>query len=123
MINSPRSLKACKELGILPKELYKISIEEYRNQNPTSITLDQKMLQFRYDGYEKFRKDSISLVRKRREILISKENDENNSKRRTKTENSYVLRSMERMKEGERKAMENLRNQQKKILEILLNNK
>jgi hypothetical protein len=78
MINSPRSLKACKELGILPKELYKISIEEYRSQNPTSITLDQKMLQFRYDGYEKFRKDSISLVRKRREILISKENDENN---------------------------------------------
>ena len=114
MINSPRSLKACKELGILPKELYKISIEEYRNQNPTSIALDQKLLQFRYDGYEKFRKDSISLVRKRREILISKENDENNSTRRTKTENSYVIRSMERMKEGERKAMENLRNQQKK---------
>ena len=31
MINSPRSLRACKELGIIPSELYKISIEEYKN--------------------------------------------------------------------------------------------
>ena len=116
MINSPRSLRACKELGILPRELYKISIEEYRNQNPSSITLDQKVLTFRYEGYEKFRKDSIALVKRRREILINKENDDNRTttSRRVKTENNYVLRSMEKMKEGERKAMENLKNQQKK---------
>jgi hypothetical protein len=115
MINSPRSIKACKELGILPTELYQITIEEYRSQNPTSITLDQKMLQLRYDGYEKFRNDSITLVKKRREVLINKENEENNSTKRTKSENNFVARSLERMKEGERKAMENLKNQQKKI--------
>ena len=68
MINSPRSLKACKELGIIPTELYQISIDEYRSQNPSSFTLDDKMIQFRYDGYEKFRKDSIELVKKRREV-------------------------------------------------------
>ena len=44
MIKSPRSLKVCRELGILPKELYKISIEEFvRNQNPTSFALVQKI--------------------------------------------------------------------------------
>ena len=67
------------------------------------------MLQFRYDGYEKFRNDSITLVKKRREVLINKENDENNSTKRTKSENNFVARSLERMKKGERKAMENLK--------------
>ena len=28
MINSPRSLKACKELGVIPNELYQISLED-----------------------------------------------------------------------------------------------
>ena len=122
MINSPRSLRACKELGILPSELYKISIEEYRNQNPASFTLDQKVLTFRYEGYEKFRKDSIALVKRRREILINKENDDNHTttSRRIKTENNYVLRSMEKMKEGERKAMENLKNLQKKNIKNII---
>ena len=104
MINSPRSLKACKELGILPTELYKISIEEYKSQNPTSFTLEPKMLQFRYEGYEKFRKDSISLVKKRREILIKKENESYTSTKRMKTDNNFLLRSLEKMKEGEKKS-------------------
>ena len=120
MINSPRSLRACKELGILPNELYQITIEEYRSQNPTSFTLDQKMLQLRYDGYEKFRNDSITLVKKRREVLINKEIEENNSTKRTKSENNFVARSLERMKEGERKAMENLKNQQKKNIRNII---
>lgn len=118
MINSPRSLKACKELGILPIELYKISIEEYRSQNPNSITLEPKMLQFRYEGYEKFRKDSITLVKKRREILIKKENESYTSTTRLKTYNNFLMRSLEKMKEGERKAMQNLKNQQKYFLKV-----
>ena len=120
MINSPRSLKACKELGILPIELYKISIEEYRSQNPNSITLEPKMLQFRYEGYEKFRKDSITLVKKRREILIKKENESYTSTTRLKTYNNFLTRSLEKMKEGERKAMQNLKNQQKKNIKNII---
>ena len=115
MINSPRSLKACRELGIIPIELYQISIEEYKKQNPSSFTLDQKMLQFRYEGYEKFRKDTINLVKKRREILINKENEiEDNKNRTATTMNNFVVISLEKLKEREKKAMENLKNQQKK---------
>ena len=106
MINSPRSLKACRELGIIPIELYQISIEEYKKQNPSSFTLDQKMLQFRYEGYEKFRKDTINLVKKRREILINKENEiEDNKNRTATTMNNFVVISLEKLKEREKKAM------------------
>ena len=117
MINSPRSLKACKELGILPAELYKISIEEFRNQNPSSITIDEKILKFRYEGYEKFRKDSIELVKKRREVLINKEK---NGRKAERAETNFVIRSLEKIKEGERKAMENLKNQQKKNIKNII---
>ena len=121
MINSPRSLKACRELGIIPIELYKISIEEFKIQNPSSLPLDQKMLQFRYEGYEKFRKDSINLVKKRREIIINKENENEDNKNRTvRTMNSFVARSLEKLKEREKKALENLKNQQKKNIKNII---
>ena len=121
MINSPRSLRACRELGIIPIELYQISIEEYKSQNPTSFSLDQKMLQFRYEGYEKFRKDTIALVKKRREILISKENENEDDKNRTvRSMNNFVAISLEKLKQREKKAMENLRNQQKKNIKNLI---
>ena len=118
MINSPRSLKACKELGIIPSELYQISLEEYKKQNPASFSLEQKLLQFRYDGYEKFRKDSIILVKKRRDEMIKRE--KNNNFRKSKTDNSFIVRSLERVKEDEMKAMANLKNQQRKNIKNIL---
>ena len=121
MINSPRSLRACRELGIIPVELYQISIEEYKSQNPSSLSLDQKMLQFRYEGYEKFRKDSINLVKKRREIIINKENENEDNKNRTvRTMNNFVSMSLEKLREREKKAMENLKNQQKKNIKNII---
>jgi hypothetical protein len=120
MINSPRSLKACQELGILPIELYQISIEEYKNRNKDSFTMDQKVLKYRYDGFEKFRNESINLARKRREIIIYKENANTQKSRKSKSENSFIMRSLEKMKEGEKKAMENLKNQQRKNIKSII---
>lgn len=114
MINSPRSLKACQELGILPIELYKLSLDEYKNKNKTSFTLEQKMLKMRYDGYDRFRKDSIILVKKRREALIDKEkNKVERNVKKSKSDNTYIAESLKKMKEEERKELENLKNQQK----------
>ena len=114
LINSPRSLKACQELGILPIELYKLSLDEYKNKNKTSFTLEQKMLKMRYDGYDKFRKDSIILVKKKREALIDNEKNklERNVKK-SKSDNTYIAESLKKMKEEERKELENLKNQHK----------
>ena len=120
MINSPRSLQACKELGIIPKELYYISLEEYKASNPSLISLVPKALQMRYDGLEKIRKDSIALVKKRRQILISKENVDNYNIKRAKTEGALGTKSLEKMKEGEKKAIENLiKCERKKIKNII----
>lgn len=120
MINSPRSLKACQELGILPIELYQISMEEYKNRNKASFTIDQKMLKYRYDGFEKFRNESINLARKRRDVIIYKENINKQKNRKSKSENSFIMRSLEKMKEGEKKAMENLKNQQRKNIKSII---
>ena len=114
LINSPRSLRACQELGILPEELYKLSLDEYKNKNKTSFTLDQKMLKMRYDGYDRFRKDSIILVKKRREVLIDNEkNKVERNVKKSKSDNSYIADSFKKMKEEERKELENLKNQHK----------
>ena len=118
MINSPRSIRACKELGILPSELYQISLEEYKSQNPSSFTLEPNLLKYRYDGYEKFRNETISMVKKRRNIIISKENNSKKSYniRKSKTDNDFIVRSLINVKERERKALENLKNVQRKNL-------
>ena len=120
MINSPRSLKACQQLGILPIELYQISIEEFKNRNKTSLSIDQKMLKYRYDGFEKFRNESITQARKRREAIIDNENKTKEKTRKSKSENSFIMRSLEKMKEGEKKAMEHLKNQQRKNIKSII---
>ena len=127
MINSPRSLRACKELGILPTELYKLSIDEYKKKDKAYFTLDQKLLNVRYDGYEKFRNDSIALVKKRREILILrekekevKEKDRDKLSKKSKSEISFLAKSLEKMKYGEKKAMDNLKNQQRKNIKSII---
>ena len=123
MINSPRSIQACKELGIIPSELYKISIEEYKNKFKIPINTEQKLLKLRYDGYERFRKESISLVVKRREIIITKENERKRKERNFKksnTDNNYTLKSLDKIKEGEKKAIENMKIQQRKNIKNLL---
>ena len=120
MINSPRSLRACKELGIIPKELYYISLEEYKVNNPSSISLIPKALQMRYDGLEKIRKDSITLVKKRRQIIISKENVDNYNIKRAKTEGAFGTNSIEELKAGEKKAIENLINRERKKIKNII---
>ena len=44
MINSPRSLEACKRRGVEPSELYQLSEEEFRKKYPEVINFTQKIL-------------------------------------------------------------------------------
>ena len=66
MINSPRSIEACKRMGVQPQELYQLSEEEYKNKYPEVIGLSQKLFQYRYDAEEKFRKETIEQVKQER---------------------------------------------------------
>ena len=123
MINSPRTIKACQELGIIPSELYKISLEEYKSTYKLPLTMDQKIIKMRYDGYEKFRKESITLVQKRREVIIA---NENNGKKKpknikkSKTNIVYIYKSLDNIKNGEKKAIEKFKSQQRKNIKSML---
>ena len=41
-MNSPRSLEACRQLGINPKSLYYIKYKTYLQENPEIIPLDEE---------------------------------------------------------------------------------
>ena len=47
MINSPRSLEACRQLGIIPNELYFQDFETYVKMNPEVIALPKEIQKIR----------------------------------------------------------------------------
>ena len=71
---------ACKQLGINPSELYCISIEEYKNQNPEYKSLPKDILDMRYEAVENFRNKSIDQAKEARNKIIEEE-----GKKRRKT--------------------------------------
>ena len=72
-LNSPRSLEACLHLGVMPSELYQLSMEDFKLKYPEVRTLNQELLKFRYDEDEKYRKDTIEEVKKERKKIIENE--------------------------------------------------
>lgn len=56
-------------------------MEEFKEQSPDVRKISQKMQKYRYDEYEKFRKDTINLVKEEREKIIE---EQSQSKNKTK---------------------------------------
>ena len=69
-INSPRSLEAMKKLGIEQSELIKLSIEEFKAQNPDVKKLSKDLVKFRYEANEKYRNNTIDLIKEERNNII-----------------------------------------------------
>ena len=84
-LDSPRSLKACEELGILPKELYHKDLQEFIRDNPDMINLSREILSIRFNNIEKYRHRLISEVKEKRKSIIKKMND---IQRKSKTNNN-----------------------------------
>ena len=57
---SPRSLEACKRLGIEIKDLYSKSFSEFKNNNPEVRLLPLQIQELRYAHSEKYREKLIS---------------------------------------------------------------
>ena len=72
-LTSPRSLEACKRLGILPQELYYQNFNEYYNSHPELMVLSKEIQKIRYDHVEKIRQDSIELIKEKRLEIIKEE--------------------------------------------------
>ena len=93
LINSPRTLEACLHLGVEPKELYKLNVNEFKKKYPEVKKLDKELFQLRYDAEEKFRNDTIEQVKKERQEIIESEN-----KKKEEEENKKKEEEKKRMK-------------------------
>jgi len=63
--DSPRSLEACRRLGIDIRELYYKPIDEFREKN-----VDSKIVEIRFQHYEHKRKELIYAAKKERSEII-----------------------------------------------------
>ena len=104
IINSPRSLKACENLGIRTYELYKLTKKQFKEKYPDVFRLSDELFKFRYDSEEKFRLTLIKLVIEERKKIIQKEELELIEKGRKL--NDLEMENYEKEKEEEDKSKE-----------------
>ena len=89
MINSPRSLEACRRIGVEPSELYQLNFEQFAKKYPEVINLDNKLFQFRYDAEEKFRKDTVEQIKSERKKIIEMEKKKEEKEKKEKKDENF----------------------------------
>jgi hypothetical protein len=67
-INSPRSIQACKQEGVLPIDLIYKPLETFSEKG-----LSPRLVKLRYDFFEAKRRDLLSSTRRSREALVAEE--------------------------------------------------
>jgi hypothetical protein len=72
-INSPRTLKACKTIGVLPDELYFINYNKYVSVHPEISYLPDDVKRYRFNLLEKIRLKTIEKIKKKRNEIIKNE--------------------------------------------------
>ena len=78
ILNSPRSLQACLQLGIEISELYQLTMDEFKKKYPEVKNLSDDLIQLRYDAEEKFRNDTIKQAKEERNKIIEENEKEKN---------------------------------------------
>jgi len=68
VINSPRSLQACKLEGVLPQDLVFKPIDAFQEKN-----LSPRLVKLRFDFFEAKRKDLLAASRRARDSLVAEE--------------------------------------------------
>ena len=72
-MNSPRSLEACRQLGIDPQSLYYVKFKKFVQSNPDIIRLNKESQQKRFENINKYRNEMIEAVKQKREEIIKQE--------------------------------------------------
>ena len=123
-MNSPRSLEACRQLGILPESLYYIDFKTYTQIHPDIIRLSKDIQKKRFENINKYREDTIELVKELREKIIEDEEKEKEEKPPTsdeekerKSKKKQQILNLEKMlsslREREEKDIEKIKQKQK----------
>ena len=71
-IESPRSINAMFQIGLIMDDIRYLSFSEYINNNPTFISLPKEIQKKRYDFWEKSRIDKIQKIKELRDAIIEK---------------------------------------------------
>ena len=126
-MDSPRSLEACRQLGILPEELYFQDFETYTRMNPEVIGLPKEIQKIRFDNIDKYRKDTIEMVKEQRNRIIESKNEkpENNNNNENQEEKQIMNldEQLDSMKNKEKKNIEKLKRRQKNEIEAEIETK
>ena len=141
-MNSPRSLEACRQLGILPEELYYQDFDTYIRMNPEVIGLPKEIQKIRFENIDKYRKETIEMAKTQRERIIeelenknknekkdennnsiNKENENNNENQEEKQQILNLDEQLNTMKDKEKKNIEKLKRRQKNEIEAEIETK
>ena len=120
-MKSPRSLEACRQLGINPQDLYYTKFEIFVQNNPDIIRLSKELQEKRFENINKYREKMIEAVKQKREEIIEEEQDEkkvfktnvNNSSDNRKIEILNLEKMLENIKSREEKNIEKIKQKQK----------
>ena len=110
-MNSPRSLEACRQLGINPQSLYYVKFKTFCDNNPDIKLLKKDLQKRRFDNINTFREEQIEAVKKKREEIIkeqekgltSETNNSNNQKRKKKKKKKKKQKKKKKGKKKERR--------------------
>ena len=112
-MDSPRSLEACRQLGILPEELYFQDFETYIHMNPEVIALPKEIQKIRFDNIDKYRKETIEMVKEQRNIIIEKSENKNKNENEKKENEEYNFNEIKNNNEDN-----NANKEEKKIMDL-----
>ena len=123
-MNSPRSLEACRLLGIDPQSLYYVKFKKFAQSNPDIFRLNKESQQKRFENINKYRNEMIEAVKQKREEIIKEqekgvtsETNNNNSSSSVKKKKKLDVLNLDKMlgdiKEREEKNIEKIKQKQK----------
>ena len=122
-MNSPRSLEACRQLGINPQSLYFVKYKTYLKTNPEIIRLNDELKKKRFGNINSYREEMIELVKQKREEIIkaqekaetAEKNVDNNKspKKKKKLDALNLEKMLAEMKKREERNIEKIKQKQK----------
>jgi hypothetical protein len=122
-MNSPRSLEACRLLGIDPQSLYYVKFKKFAQSNPDIFRLNKESQQKRFENINKYRNEMIEAVKQKREEIIkeqekgitSESNNYNSSavKKKKKLDSLNLEKMLGDIREREEKNIEKIKQKQK----------
>ena len=125
ILNSPRSLEACLRIGVEPFELYKLSVEEFKNKYPDVKRLSKDLFDLRYNAEEEFRNNTIKEVKEERKKIIEEENkkkEENKNKENQSTQKDKddTDKVWDKIIENEKKSIEKIKKKQRQNIQNMI---